>query len=393
MDKQKRQEKDSVIFRLTNLENEIRLKDSKENKNIDNSHIPWIEKYRPNSIREMYQSENIIQMSDTIIKTGEMTHLLLYGPPGTGKTSVILALCKELFGEYYRDRVLEFNASDDRGINAVRELISHDARKYVAPIITAEKKKIPGFKVIILDEADLMTEEAQDALRVIIEQYSGVTRFCFICNYINKITDAIKSRCTSVYFKKLEHDAAHKKLKSIMKSEKMVLSDEIIDTLIEVSQGDMRKAIGYLQNTKYLYHYKQIIHKPMTELKFSELKSLAHFHGDDINPTITVSDIRKIAAMLPKDQIEKIIKDVIECKSIIEVMVLNRTVIATGYPVDNTIEQLNDFILETNLFDDITKAKIIKYSGDILLKMKECASETIQLLDYLAYIYSVVVMK
>ena len=197
--------------------------------------LPWIEKYRPRKLEDMKQSQNLLDLFINSIKTGNMTHYLFYGPPGTGKTSAILAMGREIFKEHFSNRVIEFNASDDRGINAVREKISNEAKKYVTDIISQDGTKIPPYKIIILDEADSMTDEAQDALRVIIEQYSTVTRFCFICNYISKITDAIKSRCSAVYFKKLSNECMINKLNEISTKESMNLSGKILNTIIWIS--------------------------------------------------------------------------------------------------------------------------------------------------------------
>nr|URM62118.1 ATPase family [Mimivirus sp.] len=219
--------------------------------------VPWIEKYRPRKLKDFVQSQNLINLFKNSTAKGEMTHFLFYGPPGTGKTSVILAMGREIFKEHFTTRVIEFNASDDRGINAVREKITNEAKKFVTQIVKPDGTIIPSYKIIILDEADSMTDEAQDALRVIIEQYSTTTRFCFICNYISKITDAIKSRCTAIYFKKLDDECMIDKLKEISTKESMKLSDEILSTIIDVSNGDMRKAIMLLQNLKYLYSFKK----------------------------------------------------------------------------------------------------------------------------------------
>jgi replication factor C subunit 2/4 len=213
--------------------------------NLDS--VPWFEKYRPRRLADMTQTQNLLDLFKNSIETGDMTHYLFYGPPGTGKTSAILAMGREIFKEYFQTRVIEFNASDDRGINAVREKISNDAKKYVTETVSEDGSRIPPYKIIILDEADSMTDEAQDALRVIIEQYSGVTRFCFICNYISKITDAIKSRCTPVYFKKLSNECMVGKLNEIAVKESMELPKKILNTIIDVSNGDMRKAIMMLK--------------------------------------------------------------------------------------------------------------------------------------------------
>lgn len=352
--------------------------------------IPWIEKYRPTRLNDMVQGKNLMDLFHNTIITGEMTHYLFYGPPGTGKTSAILAIGKEIFKEHYRSRVIEFNASDDRGINAVRDKITNEARKYVSEIINADGTKIPGYKIIILDEADSMTDEAQDALRVIIEKHSSVTRFCFICNYISKITNAIKSRCSAVYFKKLSIDCMVTKLKEISIKESMELKKSILNIIIDVSNGDMRKAIMMLQNLKYLYDYKASSLKTIDKMTLNELKYLplidTNYKSSEV---ICDSDIYDIAASVSVQTANSFINETIQCQNIIEVSNISKKIIAMGYPIDNILVQINKAILITDKFSDKEKAKIILYSGQIFLKMKNCANEYIQLTDYLACIYGI----
>lgn len=361
-------------------------------KTVDNTSnsIPWIEKYRPKKLNDISQDKNLIDLFSNSIKTGNMTHFLFYGPPGTGKTSAILAIGREIFQDYFSSRVIEFNASDDRGINAVREKITNEAKKYVGEIICEDGSKIPPYKIIILDEADSMTDEAQDALRVIIEQYSTVTRFCFICNHICRIGDAIKSRCSPIYFKKLNNDCIIKKLSEISYKESMELPEAILNVIIDVSNGDMRKAIMLLQNLKYLYNFKNIIHKPLGEMTLNELKSLPTINSNSVvDKQITDADIYNLAASIDMKLAHKIINSTMACKNIINITVLSKEIIAMGYPIDNILSQLNKAILETEMFNTNQKSKIIKYSGNIFLKMKECSSEYIQLLDYLSCIHGI----
>ena len=358
---------------------------------IDNNldSIPWIEKYRPRKLEDMTQSQNLLDLFQNSIKTGNMTHYLFYGPPGTGKTSAILAMGRELFKQYFPTRVIEFNASDDRGINAVREKITNEAKKYVTEIICEDGTKIPPYKIIILDEADSMTDEAQDALRVIIEQYSTVTRFCFICNYISKITDAIKSRCSPVYFKKLSNECMISKLNEIAVKETMDLQENILNTIIDVSNGDMRKAIMLLQNLKYLYNYKTNMKKPLAQMSLSELQRIPIINININKDAITETDIYNIAASISMADALKIIDGILSCQSIIEICKYSKEIIARGYPIDNVLLQLNKAVLCTKNLNDYQKARVIDYSGKIFLKMKECSNEYIQLTDYMACIFGV----
>lgn len=352
--------------------------------------IPWIEKYRPKKLNEMVQTPNLIDLFKNSIGSKEMPHYLFFGMPGSGKTSCILAMGREIFKEYFPSRVIEFNASDDRGINAVRGLITNEAKKFVTEVVSSDGTIIPAYKIIILDEADSMTDEAQDALRVIIEQYSSVTRFCFICNYISKITDAIKSRCSAVYFKKLEKNCMVQKLKEISEKESMDFPEKIYDAIIDVSNDDMRKAIMLLQNLKYLHDYRKSANKKICDMSITELEYLSLL---DINSKssvdITKRDIYHIAAFIPMKDAHKIINKILTLKNILELSNMSKKIIATGYPIDNIIVQLNKAILESEVLVDIEKALIIKYTGNIFYKMKNCANEYIQLMDYFCCVHGI----
>lgn len=170
----------------------------------------------------------------------------MYGPPGTGKTSTVLAMAKELFGkEFYKHRILELNASDERGIQVVRDKIKKFAQRKIAH---NPDKECPPLQLIILDEADSMTIDAQSALRRIIEAYSTNTRFCIICNYISKIIDPLASRCVKFRFSAIGADAQKQRLKMICEKENIKIeSDQVIDSLIEISEGDLRRSINTLQ--------------------------------------------------------------------------------------------------------------------------------------------------
>lgn len=181
--------------------------------------------------------------------------MLFYGPPGTGKTSTILALAKQLYGpEMIKSRVLELNASDERGIAIVRDKVKNFARMQLTNPTASYKEKYPcpPFKIIILDEADSMTQDAQSALRRTMETYSKITRFCLICNYVTRIIDPLASRCSKFRFKSLDQGNAKKRLEHIAETEGVLLEDGVIDRLIACSEGDLRKAITFLQSAARL---------------------------------------------------------------------------------------------------------------------------------------------
>ena len=209
----------------------------------------WVEKYRPVKLDQVAAQPEVIQSLKKVLETKNLPHLIFFGPSGCGKTSTILALSKELFGEeLYYDRVIELNASDERGINVIRDKIKTYAKKAINP-----KENVPPWKIIILDEADNMTQDSQFALRRIMEEYSKLTRFCIICNYHNKIIDPINSRCALFRFKPIKEIDILLKLKDICIKENLSLSDEFLNQVIKFSRGDLRKAINFLQKCQNQY--------------------------------------------------------------------------------------------------------------------------------------------
>ena len=202
----------------------------------------WVEKYRPINLNEINAQSHVINSLKNALIDKNIPHLIFFGPSGCGKTSTIIALSKELFGSQYSDRVIELNASDERGINIIREKI----KKY-AKLSINHNNNIPPWKIIILDEADTMTPDSQFALRRIMEEYSKITRFCIICNYHNKIIDPIISRCSLFRFKPINQDNIMDKLKYICSKENFICSNTILNKIINISRGDLRKAINLLQ--------------------------------------------------------------------------------------------------------------------------------------------------
>ncbi|MFZ8809052.1 MAG: replication factor C small subunit [Pyrobaculum sp.] len=199
----------------------------------------WFEKYRPRSFDEVVDLEEVKIRLREFVKGGNMPHLLFYGPPGTGKTTVALVLARELYGEYWRENTLELNASDERGINVIRERVKEFAR-------TAPVGKAP-FKLVILDEADNMTSDAQQALRRIMEIYAQNTRFILLANYVSGIIEPIQSRVVMVRFNPLPKDAVIARLRYIAENEGVKATDDALEAIYEFTQGDMRRAINALQ--------------------------------------------------------------------------------------------------------------------------------------------------
>ncbi|XP_035439328.1 replication factor C subunit 5 [Spodoptera frugiperda] len=208
--------------------------------------LPWVEKYRPSKLEELISHDDIIKTINQFMKENQLPHLLFYGPPGTGKTSTILACARQMYTpQQFNSMVLELNASDDRGIGIVRgQILSFASTRTIFKA---------GPKLIILDEADAMTNDAQNALRRIIEKYTENVRFCIICNYLGKIIPALQSRCTRFRFAPLQQSQIVPRLKEVAAAENVKLSEDGVKALLALSGGDMRKVLNTLQSTWLAY--------------------------------------------------------------------------------------------------------------------------------------------
>jgi len=199
----------------------------------------WAEKYRPKSLGDMVNQKEIVNRLKSFVEARNIPHCIFAGPPGTGKTTAALCLAHDLYGAVYREHLMELNASDERGINVVRETVKTFAR-----IRTIGE--IP-FKIMILDEADNMTGDAQQALRRTMERFTETCRFILIANYSGKIIEPIQSRCAPFRFTYLPHEDLDSHLKRIAKAEGVKLLDEGLNAVFEVCGGDLRRAINTLQ--------------------------------------------------------------------------------------------------------------------------------------------------
>jgi replication factor C small subunit len=201
----------------------------------------WTEKYRPGKFQEVVGQDDIVKRVESLTNSLNIPHLLFAGPAGTGKSTLALIIVRELFKDLWRDNYLELNASDERGINVIREKVKNFARTKSLGNVS--------FKVIFLDEADALTPEAQQALRRTMENFSNTCRFILSCNYSSKIIDPIQSRCALFRFKLLEKRHIEKVMRKIGESEKLTISPEAMEMIYEGSEGDCRKCINLLQST------------------------------------------------------------------------------------------------------------------------------------------------
>eukprot|EP00262_Sarcandra_glabra_P013057 TRINITY_DN3529_c0_g1_i1.p1 TRINITY_DN3529_c0_g1~~TRINITY_DN3529_c0_g1_i1.p1 ORF type:complete len:298 (+),score=48.06 TRINITY_DN3529_c0_g1_i1:308-1201(+) len=278
--------------------------------------------------------------------------MLFYGPPGTGKTTTALAIAHQLFGpELYKSRVLELNASDDRGINVVRTKIKDFAAIAVGSDSRQGGYPCPAYKIIILDEADSMTEDAQNALRRTMETYSKVTRFFFICNYISRIIEPLASRCAKFRFKPLSEEIMNSRILHICKEEGLNLDSEALATLSSISQGDLRRAITYLQGAARLF-----------------------------GSSISAKDLISVSGVIPNDVVQALFT---ACKSGEFELANNEVnnVIAEGYPVSQMLSQLFELIVGADDISDEQKARICKRLGEADKCLIDGADEYLQLMD------------
>ena len=213
--------------------------------NTDLSNLMWVEKYRPANLKEIINQRDIVNgLSNFSKEPDEIPHLLFSGPAGVGKTTTALCLAKELLGESWRTDTLELNASDERGIKMVRERVKEFAAVMKLPTDRDNKKM---FRIIILDEADEMTSEAQTALRRIIEDSSRTTRFIIICNYLSQIIEPIQSRCVVFKFRRLSREDVSDYLRFICEKQGVRFEEKAFSTIYDSTLGDLRHSINILQ--------------------------------------------------------------------------------------------------------------------------------------------------
>jgi replication factor C small subunit len=204
----------------------------------------WAEKYRPKKLDDIVDQKDIVERLKSFVKSRNVPHCIFAGPPGTGKTTAALCLARDLYGDVYREHMMELNASDERGIDVVRETVKTFAR-------TKSIGEIP-FKIMILDESDNMTSDAQQALRRTMERYTETCRFIMCANYSGKIIEPIQSRCAPFRFTYLPREEHDRYLKEIAAKEKVKLVPEGLDAIFEVCGGDLRRAINTLQSAASL---------------------------------------------------------------------------------------------------------------------------------------------
>lgn len=313
---------------------------------------PWVEKYRPQTVDEVAHQDEVVSALKTALHDGNLPHLLFYGPPGSGKTSTILAVCKQLFGAAFRERVLELNASDERGISVVREKVKTFA-KGATSAHTVAGVPCPPWKVIILDEADSMTSDAQSALRRTMETYSKVTRFCLVCNYVSRIIEPLASRCAKFRFRPLDGQVMRARLEYVAREEGLASANlgPVLQCVMDVSNGDLRKAITYLQSTHT-------------------------FYGNDLVP----AHIVQIAGLIPEETVAAFFAS-LRSNSFQQLETAVRTVLLDGHSAQQLLEQVFGRLLVDPGITDVQKSAILIKIADADRNLNDGCDEYLQLLS------------
>jgi replication factor C small subunit len=266
----------------------------------------WTEKYRPKKFEEVIGQEEIIKRVKSLVNSMNIPHLLFAGPAGTGKSTLALVVVRQLFGNAWRDNYLELNASDERGIDVVRQKVKDFAR-------TKAIGDVP-FKVIFLDEADALTREAQQALRRTMENFTSTCRFILSCNYSSKILDPIQSRCVIFRFRLLEKKDVKNIVDRISQNEGLSISPEGFNALYEASEGDCRRVINLLQATASISTNltPELINTIVSQAKPSDIKVVLDYalSGDFQNARDKLLDIMLKDSISGQDVIKAIQKEV-----------------------------------------------------------------------------------
>lgn len=307
----------------------------------------WIEKYRPRLLKDVAGQKEIVDRLQSYARSGNLPHLLFAGPAGTGKTTSALALARELFGEGWRDNFIELNASDERGIDVVRGKIKEFAR--TSPIGGA------SFKIIFLDEADALTSDAQAALRRTMERYSRTCRFILSCNYSSKIIEPIQSRCAVFRFRPLRAEDVRRALKGISSKEGLKISDDALDALIHIAQGDLRKAINSLQVAASLDEEISI---------------------DVVYQTTGTARPEEVKTMLET----ALSGDFMEARNMLDEMM-----ISYGLSGEDIVKQIHKTFFDLKI-PDVEKVRLIDRTGEVEFRIVEGSNERIQLESLLAFL-------
>ena len=315
---------------------------------VGNPEAVWVEKYRPTSLSAMVGQESVVPLLKAFAAQKSLPHLLFAGPPGTGKTTAALCLARDLYGDEWRQSFLELNASDERGIETVRTTIKGYARTSAMGAV--------GFKLLFLDEADNLTQEAQASLRRLMERYSGGCRFILSCNYSSKIIEPIQSRTAVFRFRVMTPDQMRDRLAWIAHQEGRVVEPEALAAILSAGAGDLRRATNLLQ--------------------------LACAYA---NP-VTEATVRDVATTPLKTEIESLLTTAVSGKFPEARSQLYRLFTERGASGEDILRAMHTYLpdLPDRLLAPEEKIRLIEYLGEIDFRLAQGAGERIQMESVLA---------
>lgn len=305
----------------------------------------WSEKYRPSKLTEVINQKHVVERLKAFVKESNIPHMLFAGPAGTGKTTCALAIAHELYGKEWRLNTLELNASDERGIDIIRGKVKDFARtKSLGDV---------GYRMIILDESDALTPEAQQALRRTMENFTNVSRFCLICNYSSKIIEPIQSRCAVFRFKTLAEADIKKYIERIVEGEKIKIADDAVNAIIYLSEGDLRKVANILQASAAL------------------------------KEKITEDIVYDVASKAKPEDVKEMIELALKGKFMDARKKLQELVLRQGLAGTDIIAEIHRQIYSLDVTEE-TKVQLIEKCGETEFRLSEGGSDLIQLESLLA---------
>ncbi len=304
----------------------------------------WLEKYRPETFDDIVGQETIVDRLRSYVERDDLPHMLFAGPAGIGKTTASVTIARELYGEDWEEHFLELNASDERGIDVVRDRIKSFARTSFGGV---------DYRIIFLDEADALTSDAQSALRRTMEQFSNNVRFILSCNYSSQIIDPIQSRCAVFRFSPLADEAVARQVRTIANTEGITVTDDGVDALVYAADGDMRKAINGLQ--------------------------AAAVTGD----TVDEEAVFAITSTARPEEIKAMVTDALEGDFTAARSQLDHLITEEGIAGGDVIDQLHRSVWEFDI-DDEAAVQLLDRIGEADYRITEGANERIQLEALLA---------